>query len=182
MAFSLTIIGIPKFFRWLSERYPLLNKQFDGSVPPEFGTLHQCCVTSTQSPILFLIFLSSFFLSFFLYKDNLYLDMNGIIHNCARRSDGSAFPQTESETMLKVFLYLDKIVGLIKPKRLLYLALDGCAPRAKMNQQRQRRFRSKKEQEEALNLVSSVNFLHRCLIFCPFIDAHQHVSLHRTCC
>eukprot|EP01102_Stenamoeba_stenopodia_P006731 TRINITY_DN1874_c0_g1_i1.p1 TRINITY_DN1874_c0_g1~~TRINITY_DN1874_c0_g1_i1.p1 ORF type:complete len:1506 (-),score=344.16 TRINITY_DN1874_c0_g1_i1:134-4651(-) len=81
--------------------------------------------------------------------------MNGIIHNCARRSDGSAFPQTESETMLKIFLYLDKIVGLIKPKRLLYLALDGCAPRAKMNQQRQRRFRSKKEQEEALKLAKT---------------------------
>jgi hypothetical protein len=57
--------------------------------------------------------------------DNLYLDMNGIIHNCSHSDDGSAFPLTENEMMLKVFLYLDKLVGLVRPKKLLYLALDG---------------------------------------------------------
>jgi hypothetical protein len=43
--------GIPKFYRWLSERYPLLNQR----------------ITATEGPP---------------EVDNLYLDMNGIIHNC----------------------------------------------------------------------------------------------------
>jgi 5'-3' exonuclease len=52
--------------------------------------------------------------------------MNGIIHNCSHGDDGSAFPPTEDEMMLKVFLYLDKLIGLVRPKRLLFLALDGA--------------------------------------------------------
>ena len=44
---------MPRFFRWLSERYPKINSTItDLTLMPEF--------------------------------DNLYLDMNGIIHACSR--------------------------------------------------------------------------------------------------
>ncbi|DBA92644.1 TPA: hypothetical protein ACH3X1_002861 [Trebouxia sp. C0004] len=109
-------MGIPKFYRWLSERYPLLNQ------PTDVG----------ETPLV----------------DNLYLDMNGIIHNCTHGNDPGT-KLTEEEMVVKIFTYLDKLFQVVKPERLLFMAIDGVAPRAKMNQQRSRRFRSARDAEEA---------------------------------
>lgn len=66
--------------------------------------------------------------------------------------------------MLEIFRYTERIINMIRPRRLLFMAigmhccialrlvsevfLDGVAPRAKMNQQRSRRFRSSQEAKE----------------------------------
>jgi 5'-3' exoribonuclease 1 len=74
--------------------------------------------------------------------DNLYLDMNGIIHNCSHPNDDDpTFRISESQIFLAIFKYLDYIFMTIKPRKLFLMAVDGVAPRAKMNQQRARRFR-----------------------------------------
>merc|ERR1711871_127593 len=114
-------MGVPKFYRWVSERWPLINQILTQSVSvvPEY--------------------------------DNLYLDMNGIIHNCSHPNDNDIHQRiTENDMMLAVMAYIDKLFYIVKPKKLIYLAIDGVAPRAKMNQQRQRRFRSAKDMKEAI--------------------------------
>jgi 5'-3' exoribonuclease 1 len=79
--------------------------------------------------------------------DALYLDANGILHNATHGPDVQL--HEPDKIVIRVFTYIEKLVRLIKPKDTLFIALDGVAPRAKMNQQRQRRFRTAKEARES---------------------------------
>ncbi|KAI2623391.1 exoribonuclease 1 [Hypoxylon sp. NC1633] len=111
-------MGVPKFFRWLSERYPAISQLIAENRIPEF--------------------------------DNLYLDMNGIIHNCTHKdSHDTSFRLSEDEMFIRIFNYIEHLFGKIKPKKLFFMAIDGVAPRAKMNQQRARRFRTALDAEMA---------------------------------
>lgn len=106
-------MGVPKFYRWISERYPLINQMI--------------CNTTLLPEI-----------------DNFYLDMNGIIHGCTHPSDQDASKALSiQDIMLGLFRYIERMVSVIvRPKKILFMAIDGVAPRAKLNQQRARRFRS----------------------------------------
>jgi 5'-3' exoribonuclease 1 len=76
--------------------------------------------------------------------------MNGIIHNCTHKdSDDVRFRMTEEEMFIAIFNYIEHLFGKIKPKKLFFMAIDGVAPRAKMNQQRARRFRTALDAEKA---------------------------------
>jgi hypothetical protein len=58
--------------------------------------------------------------------DNLYLDMNGIIHNCTHANDPN-LKLTETEMVVRIFTYLDKLIQIIKPQKLVFMAIDGAA-------------------------------------------------------
>jgi len=95
------------------------------------------------------------------FCDTQYLDMNGVIHNCAAANKGENGEAPKPDVLYgAVMAYMDFLVGVVKPTSLVYVAVDGVAPRAKMNQQRSRRFKAmreaqqKAEQEEAFNADS----------------------------
>ncbi|KAA1131711.1 hypothetical protein PGTUg99_014631 [Puccinia graminis f. sp. tritici] len=113
-------MGIPKFFRWMTQKYPVvLHQVIQGDCIPEI--------------------------------DNLYLDMNGIIHNCSHPSTPTAdFQITEPEIFSGIFAALEHLFTLAKPKKLFFMAVDGVAPRAKMNEQRSRRFKAAQANETML--------------------------------
>lgn len=51
--------------------------------------------------------------------------MNGIIHNCTHGNDPST-KLTEGEMILRVFNYLDRLVQIVQPRQLLFMAIDGA--------------------------------------------------------
>jgi 5'-3' exoribonuclease 2 len=138
-------MGVPAFFKWLTIRYPqvvidaLSEEDFDyyfskfskekgdQAIEVVGGRVKDSEEVEVEIRIRNKIDQNN------PKVDNLYLDMNGIIHPCCR-PQGKPAPKSEVEMFNLIFEYIDKIVGLVKPKKTLYMAVDGVAPRAKMNQ------------------------------------------------
>ena len=135
-------MGVPAFFRWLTMRYPniLIEAREDLEIGFDINKIiyNNLGVDSRIPPI-----------------DNLYFDMNGIIHPCAHPEDRDA-PSSLAEMFNSIFDYCDKLIRIIRPRKLIYMAIDGVAPRAKMNQQRSRRFRAALSAQQSERIASKL--------------------------
>ncbi|CCW65680.1 unnamed protein product [Phytomonas sp. EM1] len=75
------------------------------------------------------------------YVHGLYIDFKGLIHPfCPSEEDPNVAARSVQEKIDNICDDLDALVSDVRPKRILYIAVDGVAPRAKMMQQRSRRY------------------------------------------
>jgi len=53
--------------------------------------------------------------------------MNGIVHNCTHPewNDNYLNRLSEKEMTFGIFQYIDKLIQTIKPRKLIYMAIDG---------------------------------------------------------
>ncbi len=117
-------MGVPAFFKWLSFRNPKILQDASDNESDSYRA----------NPRI----------------DNFYIDLNGLIHPSVNpRGENIREPKNFEEQCENIANYIDKLLSIVKPKRLIYLAIDGVAPRAKLNQQRSRRFRAAVETEKS---------------------------------
>ena len=79
-------------------------------------------------------------------KIKLFFDFNGLIHTVVNESE--QYELTDNRILFKkILLYFEHIVKYINPVFTM-VCIDGVCPKAKMIQQRERRYKSTKEKEE----------------------------------
>ena len=103
-------MGIPAAFRWLSSKYPKIISPVIEETPQKMddGTVIPVDTTGPNPN-------GEEF-------DNLYLDMNGIVHPCSHPEDRPP-PADEEEMMLEIFKYTDRVVNMVRPRKLLMIAV-----------------------------------------------------------
>jgi len=115
-------MGVPRFFSWVNNNYSVII-----------------------DPIL--------------KPNEFYFDLNCLLHPKCFEVAGEILKddpnydliknqeKLETKMFSRIIEYMEEILDYIQPTNLIYIAIDGVAPMAKMKHQRLRRFKSVKEQE-----------------------------------
>ena len=89
--------------------------------------------------------------------NNLYLDANSIIYDCVHKIDFTKLAPGNFEIIYQaVFDKIDEYITLISPDSNIFIAFDGTAPVAKLEQQRQRRYKSLYQNKIAKTILKRV--------------------------
>jgi 5'-3' exoribonuclease 2 len=102
-------MGVPALFRWLTRKYPKIITPVIEEQPVEIDGVKYPVDTTKPNPNGEEL-------------HNLYLDFNGIVHNCSHPEDKPA-PANEAEMMLEMFKYTDRVVNMVRPRRVLLIAI-----------------------------------------------------------
>jgi 5'-3' exoribonuclease 2 len=100
-------------FRWLSKKYPKIVSPVIEEQPQEIGGVKLPIDATGPNPN------DEEF-------DNLYLDMNGIVHPCSHPEDKPP-PQDEEEMMTEIFKYTERVFNMVRPRKLLMIAVGTLA-------------------------------------------------------
>ena len=99
--------------------------------------------------------------------DELYLDTNCLIHPVCFRVAGenqalitTNLLRLEEKMIKEVILYIEYIIQYTNPSKLVYIAIDGVAPMAKIKHQRLRRFKSVLDNETKCNIAAKHDVPH----------------------
>jgi len=117
-------MGVPGFFLWLLKKYKHKN----------FILAKDVNITNDKINNI----------------DELLIDANCLIHpQCFKiLNENQHFADVEkleSAMINQCILYIDELIRYSKPKKLVYIAVDGVAPLAKIKQQRIRRYKAYKD-------------------------------------
>ena len=75
--------------------------------------------------------------------NNLYLDCNSIIYDAVHNIDFTKLVDSDVNTIIRIVCAkIDEYIFQLKPTNTVYIAFDGVAPVAKLEQQRSRRYKS----------------------------------------
>lgn len=93
----------------------------------------------------------------YLRVDNLYMDCNSIIYDAVYKLNATNITDNVVESIIsKVIQSIRDYINLLKPTNNVFIAFDGVAPVAKLDQQRSRRFKSYYTNNLTRNLLNSV--------------------------
>jgi 5'-3' exonuclease len=89
--------------------------------------------------------------------DNLYLDCNSIIYDAIRNIDFAGLKESDVDAIIRaVCAKIDEYIFLLKPSQNVFIAFDGVAPVAKLEQQRSRRYKSTYQNTISRSIFKSV--------------------------
>ena len=115
-------MGIPSYFSYIVKNHPEIIRRFSKE-------LQQNLLSNgdDNSDGEFII-------------NNLYLDCNSIIYDAVHNTKFSDITSDSSKIIIsKVIAKIEEYVAVISPTTYVFIAFDGVAPIAKLDQQRERR-------------------------------------------
>jgi len=121
-------MGVPRFFSWVSKNYSVI-------------------IDPVKNP------------------DQFFFDLNCLLHPTCFSVANEVFKEKknitpealETKMFNKIIQDMTDILDYIQPTNLIYIAIDGVAPMAKMKHQRMRRFKSVKENEIRKIIMNNYN-------------------------